>query len=68
MNFEHMWSVDGQSDKIFWFIAVPVMAVVVPIFLWADIQRGIHYLRKRMSSSQAGKVRCPHVLLVEIDI
>ncbi|RXW17596.1 hypothetical protein EST38_g8258 [Candolleomyces aberdarensis] len=56
MNFQYMWSVNEQSDRVFWIIAAPVMAIVIPIFLWSDILRGIRYMRKRMSSSKAGRV------------
>lgn len=55
MNFEPMWSVNQNSDLLFWQISLPVMAVVVPLFLMSDIKRGIHYVEKRMASSRAGK-------------
>ena len=50
MNFESMWSVQDNSDVLFWIIALPVMAVVVPIFMWSDFQRLWHYLQKRMAA------------------
>ncbi|TFK24275.1 magnesium transporter [Coprinopsis marcescibilis] len=48
MNFTFMWSVVEQSDVLFWQIALPVMAVVIPLFLWRDISRGVHYMQKRL--------------------
>ncbi|PFH49792.1 hypothetical protein AMATHDRAFT_48399 [Amanita thiersii Skay4041] len=47
MNFEAMWSVNKHSDLLFWEIAIPVMAVVIPIFIWPDLQRMAHYIKKR---------------------
>ncbi|KAF7797984.1 hypothetical protein EIP86_009191 [Pleurotus ostreatoroseus] len=34
--------------RAFWIIALPVMAIVLPIFLWSDIERMAHYVQKRM--------------------
>ncbi|KAF7312057.1 Magnesium-like protein [Mycena indigotica] len=64
MNFEGMWSVHGHSDLLqvfdiiherhthfyssFWEIALPVMAVVLPIFITPDIKRIIHYVQKHI--------------------
>ncbi|KAI0321257.1 hypothetical protein OF83DRAFT_1168596 [Amylostereum chailletii] len=49
MNFEVMWTIQhGHSDVVFWAIALPVMAIVIPIFLRNDIQRMIHYVQKRL--------------------
>ncbi|VDB86254.1 unnamed protein product [Peniophora sp. CBMAI 1063] len=48
MNFESMWSVQQNSDLLFWKIAIPIMAVVVPLFMWNDIVRATHYVQKRM--------------------
>ncbi|KAF9225244.1 hypothetical protein BS17DRAFT_778349 [Gyrodon lividus] len=56
MNFESMWSVDLHSDIMFWVIAVPVMAVVIPIFMWPDIKRIAHYTAKRFEARKAQKV------------
>ncbi|TFL06266.1 hypothetical protein BDV98DRAFT_499232 [Pterulicium gracile] len=32
----------------FWVLAIPVCAVIVPLFMWADIQRGVHYMQKKV--------------------
>ncbi|PCH34323.1 hypothetical protein WOLCODRAFT_135642 [Wolfiporia cocos MD-104 SS10] len=49
MNFQNMWSVDhGHSDVIFWIIALPLMAIVVPTFMWPDLKSMAHYLQKRL--------------------
>ena len=48
MNFDNMWSVKhNHSDIIFWEIALPVLAFCIPLFLWGDIMRVAHYLKKR---------------------
>lgn len=33
------------------------MCVIVPLFLWSDIQRMVHYLRKTSSAKKVSKVR-----------
>ncbi|VDB86233.1 unnamed protein product [Peniophora sp. CBMAI 1063] len=48
MNFQFMWSIGhGHSDILFWEIALPVLAICIPLFLWGDIMRVAHYLKKR---------------------
>jgi Mg2+ and Co2+ transporter CorA len=53
MNFARMWSVQQNSDALFWKITIPVMVVVVTLFLWPDIRRFIHFLQKRAISKRA---------------
>jgi len=53
MNFEPMWSVNNNSDVLFWIIAIPCMSIIVPAILFKDIVRMLHYLRKRMTVQQA---------------
>ncbi|KAJ7163946.1 magnesium transporter [Mycena crocata] len=55
MNFEQMWSVHGHSDLVFWIIALPVMAIVLPIFIVPDIKRMIHYVQKRIITKKVVK-------------
>ncbi|KAG6820662.1 hypothetical protein H0H93_013513 [Arthromyces matolae] len=55
MNFEAMWSVNLHSDLLFWEIALPVMAVVVPMFMWSDIVELWHYVQKKMVARNAVK-------------
>ncbi|KAK7040227.1 hypothetical protein VNI00_010033 [Paramarasmius palmivorus] len=57
MNFESMWSVQHNSDLLFWEIAIPVMLVVLPIFLVPDIKRVYRYIQKKMEAKRAVKVR-----------
>lgn len=57
MNFSSMPSVNNHSDVLFWEIALPVIAVIVPLFLWTDIRRLFHYLRKRMVVSDVRKAQ-----------
>ncbi|KAK7464367.1 hypothetical protein VKT23_006534 [Stygiomarasmius scandens] len=55
MNFEPMWSVNKNSDLLFWKIALPLMAVVVPLSLFPDIKRAVQYLHKKMQSDKASQ-------------
>ncbi|QRV73043.1 CorA-like magnesium transporter protein [Ceratobasidium sp. AG-Ba] len=50
MNFEVMPSVKDHSEAMFWEIACPVMVVVVAAFLFPDIQRLIHLIKKRAAT------------------
>ncbi|THH01212.1 hypothetical protein EW026_g1441 [Hermanssonia centrifuga] len=51
MNFSAMWSIQhGHTDLIFWIIALPLMAVVLPVFLWSDLERIWHYMQKRTAA------------------
>ncbi|KAI0756135.1 hypothetical protein C8Q80DRAFT_1264232 [Daedaleopsis nitida] len=55
MNFDPMWSVQQNSDLLFWEIAIPVMLVVIPAFMLNDLKRLGHYLDKRMRSRKINK-------------
>ncbi|KAJ8084989.1 hypothetical protein PM082_003766 [Marasmius tenuissimus] len=55
MNFEPMWSVNQNSDLLFWKIAIPVMAVVIPTFLMPDIKRVLRFIKKKMLTKKAVK-------------
>ncbi|CAE6523140.1 unnamed protein product, partial [Rhizoctonia solani] len=50
MNFDRMPSVQQHSETMFWEIAVPVMVVVIAAFLFPDIQKLIHLIKKRMAT------------------
>src|SRR6201996_5064833 len=39
----------------FWAIALPVMAIVLPIFIVPDIKRMVHYVQKRMVTKKVVK-------------
>ena len=42
----------------FWKIALPVMAFIIPLFLWSDIMRMVHYLQKRWAVRRVFRVSC----------
>ncbi|QRV73040.1 CorA-like magnesium transporter protein [Ceratobasidium sp. AG-Ba] len=52
MNFHVMHSVQDHSEAMFWEIAGPVMFVVIGLFLWPDIARLIHFLKKRAATKR----------------
>jgi len=43
------------SDS-FWAIALPLMAVVVPMFMWPDFKRMWQYAKKRILAQKTKKV------------
>lgn len=53
MNFDPMWSVNTHSDILFWKIAIPVMAFVIPLFMWSDLGRAAHYAEKRWTARRS---------------
>jgi Mg2+ and Co2+ transporter CorA len=53
MNFGQMWSVQNNSDLLFWIIAIPVCAVIIPAFLYKDIKRMKHYMQKKVLAKNA---------------
>ncbi|THU96871.1 hypothetical protein K435DRAFT_819335 [Dendrothele bispora CBS 962.96] len=55
MNFTPMWSVQQNSDLLFWKIALPLMAVVVPLSLSSDIKRAYQYLTQKKQSDRASR-------------
>ncbi|KAJ7702430.1 hypothetical protein B0H17DRAFT_1044315 [Mycena rosella] len=53
MNFTAMWSINNWSDVLFWIIALPLMGAIIPMFLYSDIKRLIHYIQKVMAARRA---------------
>lgn len=48
MNFEMggFWAV-RHSDFFFWKVAIPVMFFVITIFCWTDLERVVHFCKKK---------------------
>lgn len=57
MNFVRQWSVQHNSDLLFWEIAIPIMLVITPMFMRSDIQKAYHFVQKKMISKKAVQVR-----------
>jgi len=55
MNFEAMWSVKGHTDLLFWEIAIPVMAILIPLFTWSDLVKMYHYGQKKVWTKRLDK-------------
>ncbi|KAJ7771826.1 hypothetical protein B0H16DRAFT_1514877 [Mycena metata] len=53
MNFTAMWSIQNNTDVFFWIIALPVMGVIMPLFLYSDIKSLFHYMHKVMAARRA---------------
>lgn len=41
----------------FWIIAIPIMSVVAPTFMWPDILRMYHQVKKRSLAQKITKAR-----------
>ncbi|KIJ53484.1 hypothetical protein M422DRAFT_25356 [Sphaerobolus stellatus SS14] len=52
MNFMQFGGIN-HSDIFFWEIALPIMVLVIPMFLWKDIIRVKHYWEKKLFVSGA---------------
>ncbi|KAF8910196.1 hypothetical protein CPB84DRAFT_1821600 [Gymnopilus junonius] len=66
MNFHPFWSVDNNSDLLFWKIALPIMVVVIPLALWDDMIKGWHYIQKKVLLKHSLKVCQLHILYLKI--
>ena len=40
-------STDNAITHSFWKVAIPIMAVIIPLFVLPDIKRMIHYVEKK---------------------
>ncbi|KAJ3569911.1 hypothetical protein NP233_g4745 [Leucocoprinus birnbaumii] len=56
MNFEPFTSLDGHSETLFWKIAIPSMAALIPLFMITDILDFGKYVARRWKSGRAAKV------------
>jgi hypothetical protein len=41
----------------FWIIAIPVMGIITPTFMWPDMVRGYHHIKKRALARRIAKAR-----------
>ncbi|KAH9930279.1 uncharacterized protein B0H18DRAFT_873237 [Fomitopsis serialis] len=48
MNFTPFPAVNNNTDFLFWKIAIPIMAVVMPLFLWSDLMRAVRNIGKHL--------------------
>ena len=48
VNFVHSLLPILNTLLRFWEIALPVMAIVIPLFLRSDIKRAAHFVQKKM--------------------
>lgn len=55
MNFAIMPSVQAHSDLLFWEIALPMMALILPWALWGEIRKVFRYIRKNMLLNRVEK-------------
>jgi hypothetical protein len=66
MNFDPFPAVNSHSDILFWEIAVPLMCIVVPFFLWSDIRRVVSYFRKKMLIQKVEKKQIRRAKTIKI--
>ncbi|KAJ3483759.1 hypothetical protein NLJ89_g12037 [Agrocybe chaxingu] len=45
MNFDPFWAVNHNSDLFFWKISLPVMAALIPLFMYKDIRKAVQYTK-----------------------
>ena len=61
MSCEYLYRLKGVPPSYiiyrFWEIAIPLMVVVVPLFLWSDFRRIAHYFEERLAGHKIKKVR-----------
>ncbi|KAF9486439.1 hypothetical protein BDN70DRAFT_869982 [Pholiota conissans] len=53
MNFTAFWSINNNSDLFFWKLAIPIMAVLIPMLMFGDIKSFIRYTMRRKEARQA---------------
>lgn len=51
----------------FWIIAIPVMSIITPTFMWPDIVHGYHHIKKRALARRIMKAR-PSDLFICSDV
>ena len=44
-------------SRRFWEIAIPLMAIVIPVFLYGDVVRMVHYIQKKILVTKVEQVR-----------
>jgi len=55
MNFKRMWSVHNLSDVFFWEVGIPVLLVITCIFMFSDLSRMAHGMKKRWNERKVMK-------------
>ncbi|KAF8646269.1 hypothetical protein AX16_007293 [Volvariella volvacea WC 439] len=55
MNFAIFPSIESHSDRFFWLLAIPGVAVVIPLFAYPELKMWFQHLERRYAIKRAKK-------------